>query len=204
MHDKILKDYIVIHDNKGKLINKIQMDRIVVGLGFLNDQTLLIVLSKGVYLTCNPFTGHTKFMTITPEAEFEKDPIAAVKIFGNNFVYMTKSYNFYLIENVRAQVKSKIFTPSEQYRVNETASSFSVLPGRSKEEPIKIFIPAVVGLIKATQHPLSQQKEQMFQNFTKPIILTSVSPNGKNLAVLTQNAELVRHFVDFLKKFQKN
>jgi Vps16, N-terminal region len=113
MHDKILKDYIVIHDNMGNLVNKIKIDRVVVGMGFLDDQCLLIVLSKGQYLTCNPFTGHTRFYSITPENEFDSDPILAVQIFGSSFVYMTKSHNFYLIENIRSYVKSKIFTPSE-------------------------------------------------------------------------------------------
>ena len=154
MHDKILKDYIVIHDNKGNLLNKIKVDRIVVGMGFLEDQTLLIVFSKGEYLTCNPFTNHTRFNTITPQSEFNNDPINSVQIFGNSFVYMTNNFHFYLIEDIRNYVKSKIFSPSDPSQLNDFASMFSVLPGKSKEDPVQIFIPAKQGIIKATQHPL--------------------------------------------------
>lgn len=192
MHERMLKDYIVVHDNTGKLIDRIQMDRVVVGLGFLDDESLLIVLSKGVYMTRNPYTGNTRFYTITPEQEFESDPIYSCQIFGNSFVYMTRSFNFYLIENIRKYTKSKIFAPGPQQELDVDASQFSVLPGKFSDESVQVFIPATTGVIKATQHPLSQKKEVIFQNITQKIIKTSISPNGRNLAVITTESLLVR------------
>lgn len=44
MTDKNLSDFIVIHDNRGNMVSSLEMTSIVVGMDFLENQNLLIVL----------------------------------------------------------------------------------------------------------------------------------------------------------------
>lgn len=127
------------------------MDRVVVGLGFLEDESLLIVLEFGTYIIYNPYSGHSRFETLEPNHEFKDDLILTAKIFGDSFIYMTRKFNFYLIENVRRHTKSKIFAPSQGMDIDEVAANFSVSPpSDSERDNFEVYIPAKAGVIKAT------------------------------------------------------
>ena len=119
---------------------------IVVGMGFLKDETLLAVFSNGKWVRINCYTGNNEPYQITPKDDFQSDKIIAAKTFEFGLVYMTESLKIYLYENVTDTKKTRIYSNDSQLISIDTATDFAVLPScYSARNKTEVFVPATNG-----------------------------------------------------------
>jgi len=189
--DKNLADFIMVHDNRGTLVHSIEMSNVVVGLEFLENQSLLIVLQKGSYFTANP-TSKTisQRFQVGNEADFDRDPIVTAKVTGNSFVYLTQSGQVYLKEIGGKSLRYKLYSPENETVLNETAMGFSILHSVNNS-PVQVFVPTTMGGVLRIYHSSVPKVERVMSTITELILLTTISPCGQNLAVLTKSAQIV-------------
>ena len=192
MSDRNLTDFILIHDNKGNMVSSLEMTNVVVGLEFLENQQLLIVLQKGTYFTFNPLSKmlSQKFQ-VGNEADFDRDPILIAKATGNNFIYLTHSCQVYIKEIGGKSNRYKLYMPESENTLGENAINFSILHSQAHNQPIQVFVPTLNGGVLRIYHSSVPKVERVVSTVTEQIVMTSISPCGQNLAVLTKSGMLV-------------
>ena len=188
--DRTLSENVVIHDNKGNLVNSLPMDAVVVNLDFMDNQQLILVIQRGEYLIYNPFTKSSERFSIGRPEDFEFDPIVSAKVSGTSLIYMTQSCQIYYKEIAGKSNRYKLYKPESDNAIDSNAMNFSILPS-TDATPLQIFVPTKMSGVLRIYNTTVPKVERVMATVTELIVLTSVSPCGQNLAILTKSGILV-------------
>lgn len=193
--DKVLREFVVVHRNDGQQIASLDMHSFgwIVGIEFLENHSLAIVYSDGLYFIYTPATkALSPKLYLSESRELDGDPIRGVRCDGKNLVYMTEKRVLYVRDLFTLGGSACKLYPItvEKLPLDEsTCYNFSLLPARGSRL-LQVFIPTKLGgLIKIT-NSTQPREETLLSGFSEPIINTSVSPSGDNVAVLTSTRKL--------------
>ena len=188
--DKNLRGVLVVHDNMGKLVSSLDMPYVIVGMEFLDNQSLLIVLQTGQFFTYNPYSKtSSSLQTIGAEGEMARDPVIALKVSKNCFLYITLSYQIFVKELGVRSPRYKLYEPDQTAQFGQGSENISIVHATSST-PLQIFVPLLTGGLVRILHTPVPKSDKILTSINEKILLTSVSPCGHDLAVLTASSKL--------------
>ena len=148
---------ILIFYNNGELVREIpkselhkalfqKSNPIIVGMGFLKDETLFVISKQGIYNMINPFTGENKVYVLR-DSFFEENIIEAKVVENSVFFYTSykgTQYKFYYIRDINNPI-IKEFQHSEMkivhYEIGQNKPVFlPILPSASFSQKIECFV----------------------------------------------------------------
>ena len=174
------------------------MDNII-AMHFLEDQRLLMIIQDGRYMIYHPKSGElSNVMFIADPGEFVSDEVIAAKGVRNCLVYVKRSLKVYLKELTGNRENILLYQPENKYIVSENEiAHLSVFASESDPNAgIDVFLPMTSGGVLRIHHGAQPKIDRLLTTVSEPVMRTSVSPSGDNLAVLTRSGML---YVVYLK-----
>jgi len=192
--DKTLRENVVIHRNDGQQVGSLDLHSFgwIIGIEFLENHSLAIIYSDGLYLIYNPATkALSPKLYLTNGPELEKDPIKGIRTDGKNIVYMTEKRVIYSKDLFNLGPPAKLYPiTGEKMPLDENnCYNFSVLGSRGSRL-MQVFVPTVLGGVIKITSSTTPREDTILSGLTEAVINTSVSPFGANLALLTNQRRL--------------
>jgi Vps16, N-terminal region len=192
--DKILRENVVVHRNDGLQIASLDLHAFgcIIGIEFLSNYSLAVIYSDGMYFIFNPATkALSPKLYINNGREFEADPIRAVKTDGKTIICMTEKRMIYSKDLFNLGAINKIYPiTAEKLPLDENnCYNYSVLGARGSRL-LQVFLPTKAGGVIKITTSSPPREETLLPGLSESIILTSISPSGANLALLTSGRKL--------------
>jgi hypothetical protein len=183
---------IVIHDNKGNLINTLEIHEVIIALQFLDNSRLLIIQQDGNYLLyCCQLSELSNLLALGDPDEFINDGIVVAKAVGMKILFITKSNKVFIKEIADRKPKYLLYqAENDKFFYQDGLPFFSLNEVLEPEHEIQVFLPLHEGGILKLAHSTKPKVERLLMTLKDQYIRISVSPNGENLAALTKSGIL--------------
>ena len=190
--DQLLETTIVIHDNKGNLVSSLEISDIVITLQFLDNQKLLVVYQNGSYMVYDCLTKEiSNLLWLGKAGQFTTDELIVAKAIESSIVFVTRNNAVNICSIGDKQACILIHQEEKETSFNTESLSFlSLNLVKHPAHEIQIFIPLTRGGVLKLVYATQSRVERLLTSIAEPVIKTSVSPNGENLAALTRSGKL--------------
>ncbi|KAF9430792.1 hypothetical protein BGZ94_003842 [Podila epigama] len=188
-----VKPSIYLYTSSGKLMEPIQWDKgRIIGMGWTETEQLLCVLEDGTVRMYNILGEYTQF-SLGKEAKENK--VIDVQIWGTGLVALTGSFKLIAVTNF--DEPRPLFLADAG--INEPPHSWTVIPPKftlSRHVEVLLAINATIVVVDATEARVERLQEGPFKKM-------SVSPDGKYLALFTNDGRLWVVSTDFQKNLSE-
>ncbi|KAG0040394.1 hypothetical protein BGZ82_003119 [Podila clonocystis] len=188
-----VKPSIYLYTSSGKLMEPIQWDKgRIIGMGWTETEQLLCVLEDGTVRMYNILGEYTQF-SLGKEAKENK--VIDVQIWGTGLVALTGSFQLIAVTNF--DEPRPLFLADAG--INEPPHSWTVIPPKftlSRHVEVLLAINSTILVVDATEARDERLQEGPFKKM-------SVSPDGKYLALFTNDGRLWVVSTDFQKNLSE-